>query len=69
MAEDAEPLPDGWTEVKSRSRPGEVSYMDAKTGRRVKQRPSEPAVAAYELWVMLESIVDGSEIVVTDGVE
>ena len=47
MREEA-PLPDGWTQVESRSRPGEISYMDAQTGRRVKQRPPEPAAAVYE---------------------
>ena len=38
-----EPLPEGWKEVSSRSRPGQVSYLNTLTGRRVMQRPTEPA--------------------------
>ena len=37
---DATPLPSGWRRVPSRTRPGEVSYFEASTGRRVKLRPS-----------------------------
>ena len=38
-----EPLPEGWERVSSRSRPGQVSYLNTTTGRRVMQRPTEPA--------------------------
>ena len=37
------PLPEGWERVSSRSRPGQVSYLNTTTGRRVMQRPTEPA--------------------------
>ena len=40
------PLPEGWEEVHSRSRPGEISYQNMKTGRRTRVRPAEPADAA-----------------------
>ena len=38
------PLPEGWREVASRTRPGEVSYLNTITGRRVLKRPVAPAV-------------------------
>ena len=41
--EAVEPLPEGWERVSSRSRPGQVSYLNTITGRRVMQRPTEPA--------------------------
>ena len=40
------PLPEGWEKVHSRSRPGEISYRNMKTGRRTRVRPAEPADAA-----------------------
>ena len=40
------PLPEGWEEVQSRSRPGEISYQNTKTGRRTRVRPTEPTDAA-----------------------
>ena len=36
----AEPLPDGWERVASRTRPGEVTYLNTITGRRSAQRPT-----------------------------
>lgn len=39
----AEPLPDGWEAVPSRSRPGEISYLNTRTGRRRINRPTAPA--------------------------
>ena len=43
-----EPLPEGWERVSSRSRPGQVSYLNTTTGRRVLARPTEPASAASD---------------------
>ena len=40
------PLPEGWEEVQSRSRPGEISYHNTKDGRRFRVRPTQPADAA-----------------------
>ena len=37
-------LPAGWQEIPSRTRPGEVSYLNTLTGRRVLKRPVQPAV-------------------------
>ena len=41
---DAPALPAGWQEIPSRTRPGEVSYLNTLTGRRVLKRPVQPAV-------------------------
>ena len=37
------PLPEGWRQVESRSRPGQFSYENENTGERVAWRPTEPA--------------------------
>ena len=41
-----EPLPDGWQQLKSRSRPGEFTYRNMITGKRVSTRPTTPAAGA-----------------------
>ena len=41
-----DPLPDGWERVASRSRPGEFTYLNTITGKRVRQRPTEEPVRA-----------------------
>ena len=49
MADAEPPLPDGWSRVESRSRPGAFSYENAHTGKRVEQRPTVAARPAPKL--------------------
>lgn len=42
------PLPEGWTEVLSRSRPGKISYKNDHTGNITKIRPKKPGLAYLE---------------------
>ncbi len=41
---DAEELPIGWQRIESRSRPGQYSYLNLLTNKRVAERPLTPAV-------------------------
>jgi hypothetical protein len=40
----AEELPVGWQRIESRSRPGQFSFLNLLTNKRVAERPSIPAV-------------------------
>jgi len=42
-AQGEEPLPNGWKQVPSQSRPGAFSYLNTNTGERVAERPTRPA--------------------------
>mmetsp|Transcript_25192 Transcript_25192/g.32767 ORF Transcript_25192/g.32767 Transcript_25192/m.32767 type:complete len:287 (-) Transcript_25192:41-901(-) len=53
------PLPEGWTEVVSRSRPGKISYKNDFTGAITKIRPKKPGVVQLEPlpigWIQIPS--------------